>query len=456
MKPPLAVSQLRLRPFLILGGFLFIAGLAFVASERQMVLVLFLPLGIGLVLVFRRWPPVGLIAACAAGMIVPYLGRSGLNATMMLVALLLGLWLVDMVIDKHQIVLAPSRALWPLLAFLLAATISFGVGQLPWLAFAQHAPLGAQLGGLAIVALSAGSLLLMANQTRDLRWLMRITWVFLGLGALFVLVRSVLPELGLPTREWLQPLGTVFYIWLVAMAFSQAILNGDLHPAWRLALGVLVLVTLADLFLLKFADKAGWLSVFICMAAIIAARSWRAGLALIAVGALAALYLWPAIISTDEYSITTRFEAWQIMGQIIRISPIMGLGFANYYWYTPLFPINGYAVSFNSHNNYLDIVAQMGAVGLACFLWLLWELGSLGWRLREQVPSGFAQAYVYAALGGLAGMIVAGMLGDWVLPFFYNIGLNGLRASLIGWLFLGGLVSLEQMVKSQVLTAAQR
>jgi hypothetical protein len=37
------------------------------------------------------------------------------------------------------------------------------------------------------------------------------------------------------------------------------------------------------------------------------------------------------------------------------------------------------------------------------------------------------------------------MLGDWVLPFTYNVGLNGFRASMLAWLFLGGLVSLEQM-----------
>jgi hypothetical protein len=106
-------------------------------------------------------------------------------------------------------------------------------------------------------------------------------------------------------------------------------------------------------------------------------------------------------------------------------------------------------VSFNSHNNYVDIVAQTGMVGLVCFLLFMWEVGRLGWRLREQVPAGFARAYVYGALGGLAGMIVAAMLGDWVLPFVYNIGLDGFRSSMLGWLFIGGLVSLEQIGKSQ-------
>lgn len=456
MKPFLDVSQLRLRPLLAVGELLFIAALAFMASQRQLTLVLFLPLGVGMILTFLRWPSLGIIVASLAGVVVPFLGPSGLNVTMILVALLLGLWLLDMVVRQRKIQLAPSRTLWPLLSFVGVAAISFIVGQLPWLTFALQAPLGAQLGGLSIIVLSAGAFLLAAHQIHDLRWLSRITWAFLALGALSVLVRSVLPALGLPTQNLLQPVGPVFYIWLVAMAFSQAIFNRDLHPGWRLALGGLVLVTLYILFFLKFGDKSGWLPSFVCIAAIIAARSWRAGLALVPIAALSALYLWTELIGTDEYSISTRFDAWSIMAQIIKINPVFGLGFANYYWYTPFFPIRGYAVSFNSHNNYVDIVAQMGLVGIACFFWLLYEVGWLGWRLREHAPAGFAQAYVYGALGGLAGMVVAGMLGDWVLPFFYNIGLNGLRSSMLGWLFLGGLVSLGQMVITERSSAARK
>ena len=456
MKPFLGVSQHRQRLPLVIGELLLIAALAFMASERQLTLVLFLPLAVGLVLTFLRWQSLGLIAASIAGMVVPYHGPSGLNVTMILVALLLCLWLLDMMVRQSQIPLASSRAVWPLLFFLVVAFISFGVGQLPWLTFALHAPLGAQLGGLSIIVLSAGTFLLAANQVRDLGWLSRITWVFLAIAALSVVFRSVLPELGLSTRELFQPVGTVFYIWLVAMAFSQAVFNRDLHSGWRLALGSLVLVTLYNLFFLKFGDKSGWLPSFVCIAAIIGVRSWRAGLALLLIAALAASDLWTGIVATDEYSILTRVDAWIIIGQIIRISPLLGLGFANYYWYTPLFPIRGYAVSFNSHNNYVDIVAQTGLLGLVFFLWFLWEVGRLGWRLREHLPAGFAQAYVYGALGGLAGMAVAGMMGDWVLPFFYNIGLNGFRSSMLGWLFLGGLVSLEQMVITQKLSTARK
>jgi len=59
---------------------------------------------------------------------------------------------------------------------------------------------------------------------------------------------------------------------------------------------------------------------------------------------------------------------------------------------------------------------------------------------------GLANAYVYAVLGGLAGTLVAALLVDWVLPFVYNIGMNGFRGSMLAWIFMGGLVSLEQIL----------
>ena len=441
-------TQFWLRPLLVIGSLLLSAALAYKGSPRQLLLVLSLALGIGLVLTFLRWPSLGLILASVAGMIVPFLGPSGSNVTMLLVALLLALWLLDMVVRQREIRLVSSRTTWSLLAFVVAAILSFGIGQLSWFTFASDAPLGAQLGGLSIVLLSAAAFLLVAHQVRDLRWLSRITWAFLAFAALYVLVRSVLPEFGFATRQLLQPVGSLFFIWLVAMAFSQAAFNQELHPGWRFALGGLVLSCLYILFFLKFADKSAWVPAFICIAAIVGFRSWRAGLALIPLAVLLTWYLAPEVITSDDYSISTRFEAWSIMAEIVKTNPIWGLGFANYYWYTPLFPIRGYAVSFNSHNNYVDIVAQTGLVGLTCFLWFLWQVGWLGWRLRDQVPAGFAQAYVYGALGGLVGTAVVGMFGDWVLPFFYNIGMQGFRSSMLAWLFLGGLVSLEQMVNS--------
>jgi O-antigen ligase len=156
------------------------------------------------------------------------------------------------------------------------------------------------------------------------------------------------------------------------------------------------------------------------------------------------------IIATDEYSWGTRLDAWLIVATMVfQTSPIFGLGFANYYWYSRYFPIRGYYVPFNSHSQYIDILAQTGVVGSLCFLWVFGEAARLAWSLRNRVPEGFLRAYVYGTLGGIAGTLVAASLADWVLPFTYNIGLGGFRSSFLPWLFIGGLLCIEQLAQPQ-------
>jgi len=107
----------------------------------------------------------------------------------------------------------------------------------------------------------------------------------------------------------------------------------------------------------------------------------------------------------------------------------------------------GYNVQFNSHNNYVDIIAQVGLLGMAAFMWFVVEIGALGLRLRKKFDHtfGFTHAYVIGTLAGLGGSLVAGVLGDWFIPFVYNIGVRGFRSSVIAFLFLGGLVVIEQI-----------
>jgi hypothetical protein len=157
------------------------------------------------------------------------------------------------------------------------------------------------------------------------------------------------------------------------------------------------------------------------------------------------VYLAVKLVTSDAYSWGTRVDAWIIVLQISQVSPLLGMGFANYYWYTPLFPIRGFKVRFNSHSQYVDLIAQVGFFGLLAFLWIFFELGLMSWKLSEKLPDGFSRGYAYGVFGGVAGTLMAAFLVDWVLPFTYNIGYHGFRASILAWIFMGGMVSIEQI-----------
>jgi hypothetical protein len=99
---------------------------------------------------------------------------------------------------------------------------------------------------------------------------------------------------------------------------------------------------------------------------------------------------------------------------------------------------------------FVDIIAQTGIAGLFCFLWILFEIGNLSWNLLKKLPTGFERGYAYGVFAGILGSLMAAFLVDWMLPFTYNIGLDGVRASVLPWIFFGALIAVEQIYKEKL------
>jgi hypothetical protein len=419
-------------------------------SILTLLLVVGAAIGILFLLLLLKYPNLGFFFILLGGWFIPIKGPGGFNASIVLVVFMTFLWLMDMLVVKKKFDLIHSRVIRPAIYFMGISVIAFAMGQISWFSFANQAPLDAQIGGFAIYFFLVATTVMTPNILRDIRWLKAFSWVFTGLGMIYVLGRI----LSLDIIDKIFTHGTyansMFWTWLVAIPLSQAIFNHELKLKYRLTLFGAVVAAFYVALVQQNDWKSGWVPPAVVFCALIGLRFKKLALMAVPFAVIVAGYLAIDLITTDTYSWGTRVDAWLVVLDISKTSPIIGLGFGNYYWYATIFSIRGYYISFNSHSQFVDIIAQTGILGLIGFFWILYEVGILSWKLHQQLTSGFERAYAYGILAGIGGTLMAAFLVDWVLPFAYNIGLDGVRASILPWIFFGGLIAIEQINKEKL------
>ena len=402
--------------------------------------------GMRLLLVSAVLMPVEIVAGDATAT-----GPGGtFSLCFLLTAFLIGTWLLRSLVVRRAIRIDASSITVITLIFMAVAVLSFVVGQYPWFP-TDGAPMRAQLGGLSLFLLSGGVLLIIAHETRSLAHLAQLTAWFIGLGGLTVasmLVPGTQFAYGQIKVLTHGSIGSLFFVWLVAMSAAQGLWNTNLRPALRaVALAIAALVLFRGVFLTS-SWVSGWLPPVIALGVLLVFRFPRlvtmSALVLSVPTILAAGLLWERLMANESWSWMTRVEALRVMEQIVLREPLLGLGPANYHFYTYLYPLLGYHIVFNSHNNYIDLLAQSGVVGLLVFCWLAFEVLRLAYRLFRSSGDGFSRAYAAGTFAGVVASLVAGFLADWIVPFVYNVGIAGFRSSLLFWFFIGGLVVLRR------------
>ena len=108
-------------------------------------------------------------------MSISYSGPSGLNVTMFGMALLLGIWLLQMLVLQRRFELVDWPTVRAGLVLCLVGVLALLMGLLPWFPTKQ-ARIGAQLGGLALVVLSIGTFAWTSNVIKSLFWLKVLTY----------------------------------------------------------------------------------------------------------------------------------------------------------------------------------------------------------------------------------------------------------------------------------------
>lgn len=368
--------------------------------------------------------------------------QTPLVASLLLTALLVGMWLVRMILEEKRLHLLPSAVNFPLLGFMAVCVLSWVWSNLwrdpliyVWSSFPQ-----VQLGALAVMVLSPAALLLVANRFRDERWLKVLVGMFYTAGIVGII--SAITGLSLPLLN----LRGLFSMWVVSLALSQALFNRQLKDSYRWALGLLAGAWFVNSFGRGIIWVSGWLPAFVAIVMITFLRSRRLFLLLIAVGLLFTVIRWDylhdaVVVQSQREGDFGRLDAWAVNWRVTREHLFLGTGPAGYaVYYMTLFPQD----ALSTHSNYVDILAQTGLVGTAFFLWFLVAMGTTARQAWQRVPrGGFLQALAAGCVGGYVGTLIAMGLGDWFLPFAYNQTIAGYDYTVWGWLFMGMLVGLS-------------
>ena len=419
--------------------------------------------GIGVGAVLLKKPVLGLFLLIVVALLGPILISTGtevyLNIAALLIPALFVIWLLTRM-NRHDIRLVASPTTKPLVLFLILVIISIFISNAIW---DPNVPrrdnfILVQFGQWGLFALSAVAFWLVGSFIKQEVWLRRLTAAFLLLGGALAIIRmlpggSHIIDVVATNAITRAP----FWMVLTALAAGQLMFNRTLSTRWRIFLIAILASVLAYSF---FSDQQERTSNWVSVAVVVGVLLWLRlpKLRWIAIGAVG-LLLASGVLFQALYTFAGGNAKWEesgasrgvLIGRVLEDSmrnPITGIGPAAYRWYGMTRPL-AYGGAWwvqplvNSHNNYVDLFSQTGIIGLALFLWFMFELFRVVRKLHMHYTDGFAGGYTASMIGAWFSIMAIMALADWFLPFVYNLGFPGFQASVLVWMFFGGLLFYE-------------
>lgn len=460
---PLTVRRLQ-TPLIIAAIFAIalMAGLITATRRIDPLFLLALPISAIVLQIWQRGNnqyTIGILAIVLSGGLINFFSLptgtdSRIVISLVIAGILTACWLLEMLLARPRFDLTPSYLNRPLLTYAAISIIAFGWGILfrDSLVWTPPKFIVVQTASLVVNLLLLSLALLVANKVTNLRWLKQLTAAMLGMGILYILIFLA----NSPLQKYILDNGTrgLFGSWVALLAYALALFDENLNKRVRVALMVLVALYLYRYFVIGQTWVSGWLPLGLGCVVLTFLRSRRFFLICTILGSIYLSFTFNTYYNNivvgeeDEGSGTGRIGLWEMNLAIVKNHFLLGVGPAGYAVYNMSYHPQD---ARSTHNNYFDILAQTGVLGSAAFIWLIASFLRTGIQSRRllQGRRDFSEAFANACLAGVFSIIVAMMLGDWVLPFAYNQTITGFDNACYSWILMGAAVALWRIAKSQ-------
>jgi hypothetical protein len=306
---------------------------------------------------------------------------------------------------------------------------------------AAHQHLTVNLVELAMRFLSAGALVMMATTITNRRWLTWTTCALLAPGAYNALNAITGSRIPVVAPWWgLLTLLPCAYLCATALDSSRSAL-----ARWLSAAGVAALVSVV--FVQSIAWVSGWLGLFVTIGTVALIKSRRVFAAVLVLAFILGLMASPFLNKNvvQESKKGGDYDRLSLMAGAWKYATTfpLGVGLGNYRTYNSFYYGQKWGTTSytSAHGTYSQHLSETGIPGLCLFVAVL--VSGFAWMLRNHrmMQEGASKTYLLAAMGQMAGIACAAVIGDYILPTYHNGGITTFSATIYSWIIWGLAVS---------------
>ena len=125
---------------------------------------------------------------------------------------------------------------------------------------------------------------------------------------------------------------------------------------------------------------------------------------------------------TQSYPIKRRMATWKFTGMIIKDRPFLGSGLGTFKYnslsYQAKFFDQGqnralypYGIADKAHNEYLQLWAELGIIGLSIFIWFIITYFCYGLKLLRKIKDSYKQGIIIGLMGSITAVLIDALFG---------------------------------------------